>query len=259
MRSEPQLTFTALAAIPKVRSGDDLAKFIIDSCKKQGIKIEDNDIFVITQKVVSKCEGRYRSLAAVMPGVKARVIAKLSRKDARFVQLVLNESKSILRVRKNTIIVEHKSGFICANAGIDHSNVDGNSKPDSDQYLLLPDDPDHSAAEIRKKLENECQRKIGVLIIDSHGRAWRNGTIGMAIGISGLPGLVDLRGKEDLYGFKLKITTVGAADELAAGASLLMGQSKEGIPVVIARGFPYPLREGTIKELIRDKNEDFFR
>jgi len=259
MQSEPQLTFTALTAIPMVHSGDDLNKLIIDSCKEQGIIPQDNDIFVITQKVVSKSEGRYRNLTEVKPGLKARLFAKYSKKDPRFVQLVLDESKSVLRVRKNTLIVEHKNGFICANAGIDHSNVDGNNQISSDYYLLLPVDPDQSAAVIRGKLEREFGKKFGVLIIDSHGRAWRNGTIGMAIGISGLPGLVDLRGKEDLYGFRLKITTVGAADELAAGASLLMGQSKEGVPVVIARGFPYPLREGSLKELIRDKKEDFFR
>ncbi|HQP08458.1 MAG TPA: coenzyme F420-0:L-glutamate ligase, partial [Anaerolineaceae bacterium] len=152
-----------------------------------------------------------------------------------------------------------KLGFVCANAGIDHSNVHGLSGNPDDWMLLLPVDPDGSADKIRTKIEARKGVRIGIMIIDSHGRAWRNGTLGTVIGLSGVPGLVDLRGQPDLFGFKLKITQVAAGDELAAGASLVMGQAAEGTPVVHARGFPYALREASLNELIRPEQEDLFR
>jgi coenzyme F420-0:L-glutamate ligase/coenzyme F420-1:gamma-L-glutamate ligase len=157
------------------------------------------------------------------------------------------------------VIVEHKSGFICANAGIDHSNVDGPWGEADDWVLLLPKDSDKSARQVREYFQITKRKEIGVLIIDSHGRAWRTGTVGTAIGMSGVPGLVDLRGKEDLFGFQLKITQVGAADELAGAASLVMGQASEGIPVVHVSGFPYVLRDSSITELIRPRDLDLFR
>jgi coenzyme F420-0:L-glutamate ligase/coenzyme F420-1:gamma-L-glutamate ligase len=168
----------------------------------------------------------------------------------------------VLRVRPGTIVVEHRLGFICANAGIDHSNVHPREDEDLDPegwLLLLPLDPDASACAIRQRLELATGARLGVLIIDSHGRAWRLGTVGVAIGLSGLPGLVDLRGEPDLYGFTLRITQVGAADELAAAASLVMGQAAEGTPVVHVRGFPYSLREAGLSELLRPKDQDMFR
>ncbi|MFO7683739.1 MAG: coenzyme F420-0:L-glutamate ligase [Chloroflexota bacterium] len=196
-------------------------------------------------------------------------LAAMTEKDARVVELILRESNDVLRARPGAIIVEHRLGFVCANAGIDHSNVsplkpsegfeDFQKGNPEDWVLLLPEDPDCSAAMIRQTLETETGAKIGVLIIDSHGRAWRNGTAGAAIGLSGLPGLVDLRGHPDLFGFRLRITQVGAADELAAAASLVMGQAAEGKPVVHVRGFPYPLREGSLNELLRPKDQDLFR
>jgi coenzyme F420-0:L-glutamate ligase/coenzyme F420-1:gamma-L-glutamate ligase len=158
-----------------------------------------------------------------------------------------------------TIIVEHKLGFVCANAGIDHSNVAGLGDSTEEWVLLLPEHPDRSAEQIRNDTQSKTGRKIGILIIDSHGRAWRNGTVGVAIGIAGVPGLEDLRGKSDLFNFTLRITQVGAADELAAAASLVMGQAAEGTPVVHVRGFPYPLRDGSMNELIRPKDQDLFR
>jgi coenzyme F420-0:L-glutamate ligase/coenzyme F420-1:gamma-L-glutamate ligase len=148
---------------------------------------------------------------------------------------------------------------VCANAGIDHSNVAGEGSPMEEWVLLLPENPDESARNIREKLEEASGRQIGVLIIDSHGRAWRLGTIGVAIGLAGVPGLVDLRGREDLFGYQLRITEVGAADELAAAASLVMGQAREGTPVVHVRGFPYPLRSSALSELLRPKDQDLFR
>ena len=171
----------------------------------------------------------------------------------------MQESKEIIRVRQGSIICEHNIGFVCANAGIDHSNVSGIAAPDEDWVLLLPLDPDLSASKIKLGLEARSGANIGVMIIDSHGRAWRLGTVGVAIGISGIPGLIDERGWNDLFGYTLQITVVGVADELAAAASLVMGQASEGTPVVHVRGFPYKLREGTIHELLRPKEFDMFR
>jgi coenzyme F420-0:L-glutamate ligase/coenzyme F420-1:gamma-L-glutamate ligase len=180
-------------------------------------------------------------------------------KDPRLVELILQESKAVLRTRPGTIIVEHRLGFICANAGIDHSNVAGEAKPNEEWVLLLPENPDASAQKLRQKLEELSGAQLGVIIIDSHGRAWRQGVVGVAIGLAGLPGLVDMRGKSDLFGYNLRITTIGAGDELAAAASLVMGQANEGTPIVHIRGFPYSLREGTLNELIRPKDQDLFR
>jgi coenzyme F420-0:L-glutamate ligase / coenzyme F420-1:gamma-L-glutamate ligase len=157
------------------------------------------------------------------------------------------------------MIVEHRLGFICANAGIDHSNVAGEGNKVEEWVLLLPENPDASARALRKKLEDASGVKLGVLIIDSHGRAWRLGVVGVAIGMAGVPGLEDLRGKKDLFGYTLRITEVGVADELAAAASLVMGQADEMTPVVHVRGFKYPLRESSLKELLRPKDQDLFR
>jgi coenzyme F420-0:L-glutamate ligase/coenzyme F420-1:gamma-L-glutamate ligase len=175
------------------------------------------------------------------------------------VELILQESRAVLRTRPGAIIVEHRLGFICANAGIDHSNVRGQGDEDEEWVLLLPQNPDRSADILRLGLQEETGTRLGVMIIDSHGRAWRQGTVGVAIGLSGMPGLVDLRGTLDLFDYTLHITTVGAADELAAAASLVMGQAAEGTPAVHVRGFPYPLRDGSLGELLRPKEQDLFR
>ena len=257
--SSKVMEFIAISGMPLINNGDDIAKIIIEACDRSHIKPIENDVFVIAQKIISKSEGRYRSLESVKPGIKAWIYACITGKDWRLVQLILDESTRVVRARKGTIIVKHKIGVICANAGIDHSNVPPIDEKSKNNYLLLPENPDESAKIIQKKLEDYYGKKIGVLIIDSHGRAWRYGTIGMTIGLAGVPGLVDLRGKEDLFGYKLRITTVGASDELAAGASLLMGQAREGLPCVLVRGFPYELRESSINELIRSKQKDLFR
>lgn len=253
------LTLTTIDNFPLIKPGDDLAEIIYLLAEKQGISPQKGDIFILAQKIVSKSEGRLVNLTTIEPSIEALRIAEITQKDPRFVEAVLLESKSVLRIRFNTLIVEHKQGFICANAGIDHSNVKGSWGDELDWILLLPENPDLSAENIRKDIEKRFGCELGVLIIDSHGRAWRNGTVGISIGVSGLPALVDLRGTSDLFGFKLKITQVAAADELAAGASLLMGQAKEGTPVVFAHGFPYPLRAGTLRELIRPEEMDLFR
>ena len=253
------LILTPLKDIPLIRHGDNLADILATSMQLSGIDLQDNDILVLAQKIVSKAEGRMVNLASVTPGEQARELAERSEKDARVVELMLRESSEVLRVRTGTIIVEHKLGFVCANAGIDHSNVAGAGDGKEEYVLLLPVDPDLSAGKIREEIKRSTGRNIGVMIIDSHGRAWRIGTEGVCIGLSGIPAVVDERGWKDLFGYTLRITQVGVADELAAGASLVMGQAAEGIPAVHVRGFPYPLREGSIRELNRPKDQDLFR
>jgi coenzyme F420-0:L-glutamate ligase/coenzyme F420-1:gamma-L-glutamate ligase len=253
------LTLYPLEGLPLVSPGDDLPALIADTLTKNNLSLQDGDVLVIAQKIVSKAEDRLVNLTTVKPSEAALDYARLAQKDPRLVELILSESQEVLRVRKNLIIVEHRLGFISANAGIDHSNVSGTWGDAIDWVLLLPKNPDASAADIRQKLEEKFGVRIGVVIIDSHGRAWRLGTVGMTIGLSGLPGLVDLRGEPDLFDYRLRVTQVAASDELAAGASLVMGQAREGRPVVLARGFPYALREGSLSELIRSKEADLFR
>jgi len=253
------LTLSSLPGFPVIHPGDDLVVNILQALGRSGIRLMEGDILVLAQKVVSKAEGRLVNLATVEPSGYAVELADRSEKDPRVVELVLRESKTILRIRPGTIIVEHRLGFVCANAGIDHSNVAGEGSGAEEWVLLLPENPDYSAQYLRNRLEAASGVHLGVLIIDSHGRAWRLGTVGVAIGIAGLPGVVDLRGKPDLFGYTLRITQVGAADELAAAASLIMGQAAEGTPVVHVRGFPYSLRDSTLDELLRPKDEDLFR
>lgn len=253
------LCLTALEGIPIVKSGDDLAEIIIVSLDRMGLTLENGDVLVLAQKIVSKSEGRYINLSTVQASEKARELAILLEKRPELVECILQESNEVLRTRPGTIIVEQKNGFVCANAGIDHSNIHGPWGAEEDWVLLLPEDSDLSAATIRASLEKKYNCHLAVLIIDSHGRAWRNGVVGVCIGCSGMPALVDMRGQDDLYNYKLRVTTIAAADELAAGASLLMGQAREGTPVVLVRGFPYEFREGSSKELLREKERDLFR
>ena len=255
----PVLTLTSLEEIPFIRRGDDLADIILDSLKGMQLELLDGDILVLTQKIISKAEGRLIDLAGVTPSEAALHHAGICGKDPRLVELILRESKSVLRVRPGLLIVEHRLGFVCANAGIDHSNVQAEDLSPSECVLLLPEHPDLSAEHLRAELKKRTQHTLGIMIIDSHGRAWRNGTEGVAIGLSGMPALVDLRGQPDLFGQELQTTTVGVADELAAAASLVMGQADEGTPVIHVRGFPYPLREGHLSEILRPEEEDLFR
>jgi len=253
------LILTPVTNIPEIKPGDYLPSLINDCLKKQGISLFNNDILVVTQKIVSKAEHRLIDLSTITPSDEALEIAKTSKKRPQLIELILRESKKVVRVNRRTIITEHKLGFISANAGIDHSNVRSMSGKQDDWYLLLPKDPDKSAKQIRLYINSSESVDIGVMIIDSHGRAWRYGTVGTMIGTAGVPGLVDLRGKKDLYGYKLKITRVAAADELASAASLIMGQANENIPVVHVRGFPYPLRNARLREVLRPENKDLFR
>jgi coenzyme F420-0:L-glutamate ligase/coenzyme F420-1:gamma-L-glutamate ligase len=253
------LVLSALPDIPIVHTGDDLVWIILNGLQQANIILQDGDILVLAQKIVSKAEGRWVNLALVQPSPRAIELANKIEKDPRVVEIILSESNQVIRTRIRTIIVEHRLGFICANAGIDHSNVAGDGDTNQEWVLMLPENPDKSAKEIRSKLESLSGAHLGVMIIDSHGRAWREGVVGVAIGLSGMPGLLDMRGKNDLFGYSLKITTIGVADELAAAASLVMGQADEATPIVHVRGFPYALRDGNIKELLRPKDQDLFR
>jgi coenzyme F420-0:L-glutamate ligase/coenzyme F420-1:gamma-L-glutamate ligase len=252
----PKLTFSAIIGLPLIHQGDDLGKILDQAFKENQIKLTDGDVLILAQKIISKAEGRLVDLHDVEVSPEAIKLAQDTGKDPRLVELILRESTQVIRSRPGLLIVEHRLGFICANAGIDRSNIAGIGE---EKVLLLPEDPEKSAKQLRGYFQAAVGVQIGVLIIDSHGRPWRNGTVGISIGFSGIPGLVDLRGEVDIFGYKLQSTVIGAVDELAAGASLIMGQAAEGTPVVHARGFPYPLREGSFKELPRDISSDLFR
>ena len=250
-----ELRLIALPGIPEVTLGAALSELVLAAIVRTGMSLQAGDILVLAQKIVSKAEGRVVQLASVTPSERALDLAQKAGKDPRIVELMLRESRKVLRVKAGVIIVEHKLGFVMANAGIDQSNVPGGN----DAVLLLPEDPDASARKLRGELHERSGVHVGVLIIDSFGRAWRNGVTGTAIGVAGIPALVDLRGSDDREGRTLKVTQVAAADELAAAASLIMGQAGEGTPVVLVRGFPYARRESSINELLRPEAEDLFR
>jgi coenzyme F420-0:L-glutamate ligase/coenzyme F420-1:gamma-L-glutamate ligase len=249
-----ELVLTPLRGVPMVKAGDDLTTIILAALRASDRDLAAGDILVVAQKIVSKAEGRMVDLRSVTPSARAVSLARASEKDPRIVELILAESIDVLRHRPGALIVAHRLGMVLANAGIDQSNVGG-----EECALLLPLDPDRSCAAIRRKLTEATGVDVGVMIIDSIGRAWRNGTIGTAIGVAGLPGLLDLRGTPDLFGRVLETTEVGLADELAAAASLVMGQAGEGRPVVLARGVGYGRRDGSAQELIRPREKDLFR
>jgi coenzyme F420-0:L-glutamate ligase/coenzyme F420-1:gamma-L-glutamate ligase len=251
------LILTALPGIPEVVRGAELAQLLAAAILRAGKTLESGDVVVIAQKIVSKAEGRQVRLAEVTPSPRALELARTVDKDPRLVELMLRESREVLRAKPGILIVEHRLGFVMASAGIDESNVP--RRDGEEAALLLPADPDESARRIQQGLRDACGVEVGVLINDSFGRAWRNGVTGVAIGVAGVPALVDLRGRPDRDGRPLRVTQVAAADELAAAASLLMGQSDEGCPAVLARGFPYASRPSSAAELKRPRAEDLFR
>lgn len=258
-RFQKRMILTPLEGIPLINAGDPLPDIILEALRKMGLRLEDGDILVLAQKIVSKAEGRQVDLRTVSPSMEALNLGEETAKDPRVVELILQESKSIIRTRPGLIIAEHRLGFICANAGIDHSNVDPQDGDTADWVLLLPENPDQSAQRIQLALREKTGVQVGVLVIDSHGRAWRLGTVGVMIGTAGVPALVDMRGEADLFDYRLRVTQIGAGDELAAGASLMMGQAAEGLPVIHVRGFPYPPRASCLPEIIRPEKEDLFR
>ena len=245
---KPGLQLFALPNLPMVQVGDDLAALLSAAMARAGLAPEPGDVLAIAQKIVSKAEGRSIALASVAPSQAARDLATQTGKDARLVELILSESERVVRARPNLIIVKHRLGFVMANAGIDQSNVgeDGHA-------LLLPRDPDASAAALAARLG------LPVVITDSFGRAWRRGTVGVAIGAAGLPALQDLRGRPDLFGRTLMVSITGFADEIAAAAGLVMGQGAEGIPAVLLRGLAWSGAVNPAAELLRPAQEDLFQ
>ena len=247
----------AVPGIPRVVKDDDLAAMIADGVARGGIVPREGDVFVLTQKIVSKAEGRMVDLVTVKPSAEAIELAGKVEKDPRLVELILSESVRVVRARPNVLIVEHRLGFVMANAGIDQSNVA--SPDDPPRAVLLPVDPDGSAARLRERLSEKFGVPVAVIISDSFGRAWRRGTCGVAIGAAGLPSLMDLRGSPDLFGRALQVSITGHADEIAAAASLVMGQGAEGQPVVIVRGLSWRGPDNPASELVRAAAEDMFR
>ena len=243
-----RLELQALPGLPMVRAGDDLAALIEAGLARAGLVLRGDDVLVLAQKIVSKAEGRSVALSSVTPSAEARALAERVQKDPRFVELVLSESQRVVRARPNLLIVQHRLGFVMANAGIDQSNLG-----EEGHALLLPLDPDGSAAALAERLG--CP----VIITDSFGRAWRRGTVGVAIGAAGLPALWDLRGRPDLFGRTLQVSISGFADEIAAAASLLQGQGAEAQPVVLVRGLEWDAPPNPAAELLRPEAEDLFQ
>ncbi len=257
-RRPPSLKLFALEGLPMVAPGDSLPAIIIAALKTSALELQPGDVLVLAQKIVSKSEGRYVDLSRIEPSARALELAELTHKDPRLVEVILRESTAVVRTRKDVLVVEHRLGYVLANAGVDASNVGGNENADG-RVLLLPENPDASCDALRDALRAATGCELGVVINDSWGRAWRLGTVGTALGVSGIPALLDMRGAPDLFGRKLQSTEVGVADELAAAASLLMGQAGEGHPVILVRGFPYARSEGRGGDLLRPKQLDLFR
>jgi coenzyme F420-0:L-glutamate ligase/coenzyme F420-1:gamma-L-glutamate ligase len=249
------ISYFAVPGIPHIEPGDELAGIIAGAAKAAGLKLENGDIVVIAQKIVSKAEGRYVYLRDVVPSEAARALGEKIEKDARYVEIVLSESDEVVRSWPNVMIVAHRLGFVMANAGVDHSNI---SQSD-ERVLLLPRDPDGSAAGLKARFDNTFGIESGVIINDSFGRPWRNGVVGVALGAAGVPSLIDLIGAPDMFGRPMKVTEVAVADEIAAGASLIMGQADEGLPVVIVRGFECSATVRPASSLVRSRVKDRFR
>ena len=252
-----ELQLIALPGIPLVRAGDDLPGFIVEALTAAGVALMDHDVLVIAQKVVSKAEGRVVDLRSVVPSPHADELALVVRKDPRLVEVILSESRRVVRAVKDVLIVEHRLGHIMANAGVDQSNVaDPHGPP---LALMLPEDPDASASRIRDELHRRLGCDVGVVINDSFGRPWRLGTVGVAIGCAGLAAVRDLRGDRDLFGRALQTTVLAHADEIAAAASLLMGQAAEARPVILIRGLKQDAEHLSARALLRPLDEDLFR
>ncbi len=257
MKTPARLTLSVVPGIPLLLPGDDLGAIIVAALDKAGLIPSDGDIIVVAQKAVSKAQGRYVDLAAIKPSWHARELAVEVNKDPRLVEVILAESVRIVRKAPNVLIVEHRSGCIMANAGVDQSNVA--PAAGEEPVLLLPINSDAVAEAVRTTLTEHYAKRLGVVVSDSFGRAWRRGTVGIALGAAGIPSLKDLRGKPDLHGRPLQFTETGFADEVAAAASLLMGQADEGNPVVLVSGFALTDPPIAARALIRPAAEDLFR
>jgi coenzyme F420-0:L-glutamate ligase/coenzyme F420-1:gamma-L-glutamate ligase len=247
----------ALPGIPLVQPGDDLCDLILSALGRADVTLRRGDVIVVAQKIVSKAEGRYAALSDITPSAVAVALGAEVDKDPRLVELILGESTRVVRQRPGLLIVEHRLGFVLANAGIDASNVEPTNG--DERVLLLPQDPDRSCKKLRAAIAEITGTTPAVIINDSIGRAWRYGTVGTAIGVSGLRSLLDLRGDKDLFGRELRVSTVGLADELAASASVVQGEGAEGTPVALIRGFAPEAEDGSVGDLLRGENEDLFR
>lgn len=248
------ISFTALPGIGEIIAGDDLAGIACAAFSRIPLEVRDGDVLVVAQKIISKSEGRLVQLGTITPSARALELAAVTGKDPRVVELVLAESREILRAKPNVLIVRHRCGFVMANAGIDRSNVEG-----EDVALLLPLDADASAAALRDALQARLGCRLGVIVSDSFGRAWRHGVVNVALGVAGLPALIDRRGEADRHGRILEVTQVAYADAIAAGAALAMGEGAEGTPMVLARGLSWTAPENNGQALIRPLEEDMFQ
>ncbi len=250
-----QIVLTPLPNIPLVQRGDDLGALIRQGLKDAALTLQNRDVVVLASKIVSKAEGMLVSLGDVKPSHRALELAATTGKDAREIELMLQQSVEVMRARPGLILTRHRLGFVSANAGIDHSNV---AKGTSEYVLLLPEDPDGTAQRLRAELCRSTGAEVAVIIADSHGRPHRLGTVGIAIGSAGLPALEDWRGREDLFGYKLKHTDIGLADMLASAATLLFGQAREATPIVHVRGAVWQGAEGTAQDLVRPESMNLF-
>lgn len=242
-----------LRKLPLIKEGDNVAEHIVKAAREEKVEIANGDVIVVAQKIISKAEGGVVHLKTVTPSQKAEEIAKVSGKDPRHVEVILRESAKIIRSQGAHLIVQTRHGFICANAGVDRSNVE-----DSDTITVLPIDGDKSAREMRRKLLDLTGANVGVIISDTFGRAWRIGQVNVAIGVDGLRPIVDYRGQKDMFGYLLNVTQMAVADELASAAELVMKKS-DGVPVAIVRGCDYAAGKGSARDLIRPEQEDLFR
>ena len=247
---------TALVGLPLIKAGDDLGDLLIASLRRTQIELQNKDVLVLAQKIVSKAEGRIVDLKTVMPSARALSLAAEVNKDARLVEIILSESQEIVRQRRDVLIVVHRLGFIMANAGVDQSNVAGG---EGDKVLLLPNDPDASAAALKERLDREFGVETGLIINDSFGRPWRVGVVSVALGAAGIPAVRSMIGEPDLFGRKLRVTEIALADEVAAAASLVMGQGSEGQPAVHIRGVEWDAPVSNASALLRPKETDLFR
>jgi coenzyme F420-0:L-glutamate ligase/coenzyme F420-1:gamma-L-glutamate ligase len=247
------LEIIGVKGFPEIRAGDDLTALLFEALEKNGLCLEEGDAIVFTSKVIAKSEGRVVDLSEVKVGNEAARIAAETGKDPRIVQLILNETIEIVRIAGNNIIVETKHGFVCANAGVDESNVEAG------RAVLLPEDPQGSVSRFRKEIEERCGKEVSVLTSDSFGRAFRAGITGICLGVSGVPALLDRRGEQDRFGKIARITKEAVADEVCAAANLVMGEFLEGIPVAIVRGLRFKARESDIKDVLFRRENDFFR
>jgi coenzyme F420-0:L-glutamate ligase / coenzyme F420-1:gamma-L-glutamate ligase len=251
------LTVTALPGLPEVGAGSDLEALLAEALAAMRMTLLRGDVLVVAQKIVSKAEGRSVELASVVPGPRALELAAVTRKDPHLVELILSESTAVLRALPDVLIVRHRLGFVMANAGIDRSNVTAGGG--TGQVLLLPVDPDGSAAALREAMERRCGVSPGVIISDSFGRPWRRGVVNVALGAAGVPALLDRRGEADRAGRRLEVTEVAIGDALAAAAGLVMGEAAEGIPAALIRGYQVAAPECAGQALVRPLAEDLFQ